>query len=93
MDKNNVQKLYVKPGCPICGSSQFSVSPFPEDMRPPDIDPDVLGVSDCRGCQRDFLIAPSPELLHLFATHLENMLRENSQLENNARAIIAQLKR
>lgn len=46
--------------CPKCGGSQFSISV--PDIRPDNWPPNVLGWSDCRSCQQDFLVKLSPEL-------------------------------
>ena len=62
---SELQILDLRPTCPICKSDQFSVDKFEEDMKPPGTPPDVIGISDCRGCGRDFLVRISPELKQL----------------------------
>lgn len=89
-ESTDTPTLSLKAVCPLCESTQFSVSIFQEGMRPNDLPPDVIGVSDCQSCQRDFLVTVSPELLNvlvalpnmhvLVVQYLQNMNRDEKQL-------------
>lgn len=48
--------------CPNCGSGQFSVS-FPKSgmPRPREWGVGVLGLGNCRDCNKDFLVRLAPE--------------------------------
>jgi len=55
--------------CSICGSTQFSISE-PGVGRPKEWPIEVLGVADCRGCQRPFLVKLPQELAWIIYRHI-----------------------
>lgn len=60
-EKNMIEIHAFKMVCPIC-ERPLSISVPENGMRPWDWSPNVLGVADCRGCQRDFLVTLPREL-------------------------------
>lgn len=59
--------------CPICESTQFSISEFGVG-RPREWPIEVLGVADCRGCQGVFLVKLPQELAWLLYRYISSGL-------------------
>jgi hypothetical protein len=56
----DIKVLEIGNICPNCGSGEFKIiSPDPRLRRPSDWRPNILGISDCRGCKKHFLVCLS----------------------------------
>jgi hypothetical protein len=88
VDGSKVAEVLVKSFkiiCPVCESSQFSISGGGVVGRPKEWGPEVLGVADCRGCQQVFLVKVPPELaMHLLHLVLPAVREQNVVLLREA---------
>lgn len=56
----DIEVLEIGHRCPNCDSGQFAIVPVSSLIRPSEWKTNILGLSTCRGCQKDFLVCLAP---------------------------------